>query len=397
MEKIKSFFDEKKKEKTFKKAGGGYRLSEEARKPSSSHSHAPSTRAEPGDASKTAGAAAIDRFDDRSKPKPTFKSTPKPTPTSTFTSTSKSVSSTDTVDEVKPKPVEISLDPTDPEFMKMLSSDPIARAVYDIKINNPEDKSRVCLSTLKLYMQNIISSPKESKYRKIRVGNNAYQTRVQPCVDAANFFAAVGFKSVEEDYNGSRTEFLVLPENVDTTVLEVAIAMLSNPPVPPVHRQRILYSASDRPNIKWELPDFFYRITADDVKKAQTALTDKMERELTLRTRAMREKENLSRNYRLTCLRIRMPDGHILQGTFRPRESIRRVVGFINHACVSPVPLFRLYMSTDSENSLCETPEALLCDLGLVPKAVLNLQWISSDDDESGLLLPELLETCRSL
>jgi UBX domain-containing protein 6 len=57
----------------------------------------------------------------------------------------------------------------------MLERDPIARSVYGIAANNPDDVASVCLATLAKYMENIVSNPAEEKYRKIRVGNKAFQ------------------------------------------------------------------------------------------------------------------------------------------------------------------------------------------------------------------------------
>ncbi|KNC72399.1 hypothetical protein SARC_15043, partial [Sphaeroforma arctica JP610] len=53
-------------------------------------------------------------------------------------------------------------------------------------------------------------------------------------------------------------------------------------------------------------------------------------------------------------------------GTFRPRETILRVLNFIKYAMVEPVPPFQLHLpSRDTGTTLDERPDELLCDLGL--------------------------------
>ncbi|KNC72372.1 hypothetical protein SARC_15065, partial [Sphaeroforma arctica JP610] len=92
------------------------------------------------------------------------------------------------------------------------------------------------------YMENIATHPDEAKYRKIRVGNNAFQSRVKACIGADDFFAAVGFETQQLPHEESTAEFYVLPESGDTVLLDVAIATLKSPPQPPVHRQRCVCS-----------------------------------------------------------------------------------------------------------------------------------------------------------
>lgn len=104
----------------------------------------------------------------------------------------------------------------------MLENDPIARSVFQIVANNSQDVSSTCIATCIKYMENIVTNPGEEKYRKIRMGNKAFQVcsqemvffhtrnvlstfvfvfvnvqeRVCPADGALDFFEIVGFTRV---------------------------------------------------------------------------------------------------------------------------------------------------------------------------------------------------------
>lgn len=66
-----------------------------------------------------------------------------------------------------------------------------------------------------------------------------------------------------------------------------------------------------------ELPPEFYQLTVEDVKREQRLKTEAAERELTLRTKAQRERDEMKeqRSYRYCVMRVRFPDGFTLQVT----------------------------------------------------------------------------------
>ena len=65
-----------------------------------------------------------------------------------------------------------------------------------------------------------------------------------------------------------------------------------------------------------EIPDEFYMVTVDDIRKEQQRRTEALEKSTTFRTQKMREsdeaKEKLP-DYKYTYIRIRFPDNYILQ------------------------------------------------------------------------------------
>ncbi|KFP42416.1 Tether containing UBX domain for GLUT4, partial [Chlamydotis macqueenii] len=85
-----------------------------------------------------------------------------------------------------------------------------------------------------------------------------------------------------------------------------------------------------------ELPDEFFEVTVDDVRKrlAQLRKAQKQWKRLEegpLMTKSLREaqlKEKLER-YQKVVLRVRFPDRHVLQGFFRPRETVGVLRDFV--------------------------------------------------------------------
>eukprot|EP00742_Colponemidia_sp_Colp-10_P001520 GILJ01001631.1.p1 GENE.GILJ01001631.1~~GILJ01001631.1.p1 ORF type:complete len:446 (+),score=90.43 GILJ01001631.1:48-1340(+) len=77
--------------------------------------------------------------------------------------------------------------------------------------------AKTALTTMRLYVKNVVDHPDEEKYRKIRVTNEAFQTRVGKVNGGIDFLKAVGF--VEDG------DFLAL-QTVDKGVLQKGVDLL---------------------------------------------------------------------------------------------------------------------------------------------------------------------------
>lgn len=119
-------------------------------------------------------------------------------------------------------------------------------------------------------------------------------------------------------------------------------------------------------------PDFFW-LTAEEIKREQQWKTEQAERGLMLRTRAMREREEKAalRKYRFTLIRIKFPDGLVLQGTFKINESLQDVRLFVCDALQDPFIEFNLVSPTGVTNQP-EAQESTLLDLQLCPSAIFH-------------------------
>ncbi|XP_020043442.1 tether containing UBX domain for GLUT4 isoform X3 [Castor canadensis] len=98
-----------------------------------------------------------------------------------------------------------------------------------------------------------------------------------------------------------------------------------------------------------ELPDEFFEVTVDDVRRRLAQLKSERKRleEAPLVTKAFREaqmKEKLER-YPKAALRILFPDRYILQGFFRPSETVGDLREFVRSHLGNPELSFHLFIA----------------------------------------------------
>uniref|UniRef100_A0A8C7X7V4 ASPSCR1 tether for SLC2A4, UBX domain containing n=1 Tax=Oryzias sinensis TaxID=183150 RepID=A0A8C7X7V4_9TELE len=106
----------------------------------------------------------------------------------------------------------------------------------------------------------------------------------------------------------------------------------------PVDREPLIYHLDSRPHQAQDLgdlPDEFFEVTVDDVRKRFAQLKSerwvKLMEEAPLMTKSLREaqmKEKMER-YPKVVLRVQFPDRHVLQGFFRPLETVGAVRHFV--------------------------------------------------------------------
>lgn len=147
---------------------------------------------------------------------------------------------------------------------------------------------------------------------------------------------------------------------------------------------------------KVELPSDFFWLTAEELKREQQLKTEQVERNLMLRTRAMRERDEKaqSRKYRFTLIRIKFPDGPVLQGTFKVNETLQDVRLFVCDALQDPFMEFNLTTPTCTVNEP-ENQESTLLDLQLCPSAILH--FTPAIPTTCSYLKEELLMLMKSL
>ncbi|KFQ80772.1 Tether containing UBX domain for GLUT4, partial [Phaethon lepturus] len=95
-----------------------------------------------------------------------------------------------------------------------------------------------------------------------------------------------------------------------------------------------------------ELPDQFFEVTVDDVRKRLAQLQSERQKRLEeapLMTKSLREaqlKEKLER-YPKVVLRVHFPDRHVLQGIFRPSETVGILRDFVrSHLADADLPFY---------------------------------------------------------
>lgn len=252
---------------------------------------------------------------------------------------------------------------------------PIGNAATLIKSSGLEPAIiEKCVSTIAKYVSNVVEHPGELKYRRIRLGNSAFQHRVAVLPGALLFLRGLGFTEQEEDGE----PFLVLGEDAAsilqaTSDESLAILVGAVGRAPKLDRDVKLVSR-DRPAYRTEdLHPSFFLATKADVQLASAQLASAREDELTLRTKQMRDqkKDAAIKSYRYAVLRIRFDGSTILQATFHADETIADVAGMLAENLANPAAAFTLQHPNGT--SLGDYT-ASLRSTGLAPSAIVNIR-----------------------
>lgn len=163
-------------------------------------------------------------------------------------------------------------------------------------------------------------------------------------------------------------------------------------------REPLIYhmdSASRQTEDHVDLPDEFFEVTVDDVRKrfAQLKSERKLLEEAPLLTKSLREaqmKEKMAR-YPKVVLRIQFPDRHVLQGFFRPLETVGAVRHFLRSHLEDPQISFYLFITPPK--TILKDPSATLVEADLFPGALV---YFGSDVKAEFYLKRELLENSVS-
>lgn len=126
-----------------------------------------------------------------------------------------------------------------------------------------------------------------------------------------------------------------------------------------------------------ELPDEFFDLTIEDAKNLlrDIRLQQNVMANGPLMTAALRKLEDSKKEMRQlnkyikTIIRIQFPDRTVLQGTFKPTETIRDVRGFICDYLEDKFIQFYLFSTPPKKN--LEDSE-ILFQLGFVPRALIH-------------------------
>ncbi|XP_015359126.1 UBX domain-containing protein 6 isoform X2 [Marmota marmota marmota] len=297
-------------------------------------------------------------------------------------------------------------------ILSHFSTDPVAASIMKIHtFNRDRDRVKLGVDTIAKYLDNIHLHPEEEKYRKIKLQNKMFQERINCLEGTHEFFEAIGFQRMllpvpdQEDLE----EFYVLSEGAlaqPQSLERHKEQLLGAEPVrAKLDRQRRVFRPSPLAS-QFDLPGDFFNLTAEEIKREQRLRADAVERLSVLRTKAMREREEQRelRKYTYTLLRIRLPDGCLLQGTFYARERLSSLYEFVREALQNDWLPFELLASGGQK--LLEEENLALNECGLVPSALLTFSWdaavledikAAGAEPNSSILKPELLAAIEKL
>ncbi|XP_049321537.1 tether containing UBX domain for GLUT4 [Astyanax mexicanus] len=176
----------------------------------------------------------------------------------------------------------------------------------------------------------------------------------------------------------------------------------------PVHREPLIYhlDTARRTSAEEDLTDEFFEVTVDDVRKRFSQLKSerRLLEEAPLMTQALREaqmKEKMDR-YPKVVLRVQFPDRQVLQGFFRPQETVAALKQFVQAHLQDPDLLFYLFIAPPK--TVLNDPNATLFQANLFPAALVYfgsdaktecyLRGVLLDSSVSALKADELIASC---
>uniref|UniRef100_A0A8C7Z1N9 UBX domain-containing protein 6 n=1 Tax=Oryzias sinensis TaxID=183150 RepID=A0A8C7Z1N9_9TELE len=422
---MKKFFEDLKKDVKFKSAGPGKKLTEDTSsnsKPARSDCNSrQNRRPPPSEGAQMAGAAALARIEHQQRPKVhtsqdairiqgetgSCTSPPEDDPACFSVSgvyftcplTGATLSKSEREVHIKEA------------ILMRFEEDPVEASVMMVHtFNKDKEKVKAAVEIISKYVENICKNPTEEKYRKVRVSNKVFQEKVRCVEGSREFLQALGFISIMLPVDGQEEEeeFLVLPEaSPDALELmkEQRDRLQRGEPVrAKLDRQPRAFRPSPHAQ-QFELPPEFYNLTAEELRKEQQQRSELLEKNAMLRTKAMREKEEQRerKKYNYTLIRVRLPDGNLLQGTFYAWDRLPVLFEFVRESLVDGWQPFELI--APGGQKLQESEEVSFAESNLVPAALITFAWdaaVQADIAAAGgqsqsLLKPQLLETIGTL
>lgn len=422
-EQIKKFFADRKKNKQFKKAGPGHKLTEQhssssSQQPTSSNSanQAHPHRTQPSEQAVRAGAAALARLGEN-KDVDWSLAAIRAQARKELELEQQNAAASSKREQLAPrvaeKPPQLGVqgllfrcpllgeqalprDELDDELKKFLfeqleGEKGLSAALIIVTCNKNEAAVRACIDILNKYLSNILDNPSDEKYRRIKLSNRVFREKVKPVVGSVEFLEAAGFAETAADDGES---YLCLSEQADLDLLPaLKDALVSAEPIEIVLDRNVKVLLPSQSSANFSVPDDFFNVTADEIAKEQASRTRDAELMTQLRTKAMRERDAKRelRIYRYALIRIRLPNGLILQGTFGIGEKLADVYDFLHEclldSCSNPVLKSGLDTLTALERSLEE--------LKLFPAVMVNC--VVDAPPNSDFLRPEYMALVQAI
>ncbi|XP_065855599.1 plant UBX domain-containing protein 2 [Euphorbia lathyris] len=289
----------------------------------------------------------------------------------------------------------------------------------------PEGSVEVVLRLLR----NIVKEPDNAKFRKIRMGNPKIREAISDVPGGVELLECVGFELKQEDEEMwasievpdeekirliNKVIGLLEPRKLEEQVQKVEDKLTPSATekqvealeVKKIDRQiRVFFSVPENVAARIELPDSFYNLSLDEVKREADARKKKIAESQLLIPKSYKEKQAKAarRRYRRTLVRIQFPDGVVLQGVFAPWETTSALYEFVSASLKDPSLEFDLVHPLPVKRRVIphfpnagEKPSTL-DDEDLVPSALIKFRPIETDDSVFTGLCNELLQISEPL
>lgn len=273
-------------------------------------------------------------------------------------------------------------------------------------------------------LKNIVKEPENVKFRKIRMGNPKIKEAMVDVVGGIELLEFLGFELQEE--GGEMWAVMGVPSSERIGVVKNVISFLEPPkledlssPAPAIkdelveqkqepmeHKQidrqiRVFFSVPEYEAAKIVLPDSFYKLSLDEVKREADMKRKKMAESQLLVPKSYKEKQVKAarKRYTKTVIRVQFPDGVVLQGVFSPREPTTALYEFVSSALKDPSLEFELLDPVLVKRRVIPRfPAAAgkrvitLGEEDLVPAALIKFKPLETDSVVFTGLCNELLE-----
>ncbi|XP_053673301.1 UBX domain-containing protein 6 [Anopheles nili] len=283
------------------------------------------------------------------------------------------------------------------EFLyEQLAADRGLTACLIIYNCNPKDKAEVCIETLTKCVENIANNPNEEKYKKIRMTNRMFCDKIKVCEGALDFLHAAGFAEIELD---GEPHLIWSEDNIDPDCsLEVLLEALKAAEPIQVELDRNLQVLLPSQVKRSNLPPDFFRISPEEVKREQQLRTEALEQAQILKTKAMREKDEMRtiNRYKFSLVRVRFPNGVYLQGTFNVYEKMNQVYEFVQSCLMHESAEFALVSPSGQKLDEQDELDKSLYDLRMVPTVVFNFCYENESRSLTDFLKEELMLLIQS-
>lgn len=289
---------------------------------------------------------------------------------------------------------------------------------------NPPDGSVDVIIRL---LRNIVKEPGNDKFRKIRMSNPKIREAVGEVAGGVELLEFVGFELKEE--RGEVWAVMESPKEERIGLINKTIMLLEPgkieqlkksenvPSVVPTEKEesikpkkidrqiRVFFSVPESVAAKIELPDSFYNLSKEELKREADARKKKIAESQLLIPKSYKEKQAKAarRKYRRTIIRIQFPDGVVLQGFFAPWEPTSALYEFVSSALKEPCLEFELLDPVLVKRRVIPSfPAAgekarMLEEEDLVPSALIKFKPIETDSVVFTGLSNELLEIIEPL
>lgn len=264
------------------------------------------------------------------------------------------------------------------KLMENLNDEPILTSITLLLTLNykNDEKLEKCLETLIKIVENILNNRNEEKYRKIRCENAQIKEKLLSCKYCELVLTTVGFKLLKTKKADSEEfeDFYVFDhENEDnyTKLNELKDGFKIGKPIKPILDRNItllmVNEMSQAEANKFNLADEFQSISINEIKRERKMREEALERSGNLRTKAMRERDEIMemRKYNYCLIRVKFSDLIYLQMIFKSTETIQDLYLSVQSCLKDEGCLFELsnYVLKPKQQNFSQTfAEASLTD-----------------------------------